>query len=136
MRRRNEPTTETSLWTAQRTGHAVSCDTPIKEFGRLDFPFTVPLVVGDRIGDPASECDASGIDLGAQGEFPRRAISALIAPSHLTSSSSLGAQRRRVRFVVTILNMCASRWTISSSAEPEECDSGDICGEGEFGFRG
>lgn len=35
-----------------------------------------------------------------------RAIRALIVPSHLTSSSSLGAQRSIVRFVVTILNVC------------------------------
>lgn len=37
----------------------------------------------------------------------RRAISARTAPSHLISSSSVGAHNSRVRFVVTILNVRA-----------------------------
>lgn len=44
---------------------------------------------------------------GSPGTIPDsdlRAISALTAPSHLISSSSLGAQSRSVRLVVTILN--------------------------------
>lgn len=39
----------------------------------------------------------------------RRAISARTALSHWISSSSLGAESRNVRFVVTILNVCVSR---------------------------
>ena len=46
---------------------------------------------------------------GAPGRTPcpdLRSISARVALSHLISSSSLGAQRSSVRFVVTTLNVC------------------------------
>lgn len=60
--------------------------------------------------------------LGAAGS-ERRAISAWIAPSHLISSSSLGAQRIIVFFVVTILNA----WRLcGSSTSPTGGMAGDV----------
>lgn len=53
-------------------------------------------------------------------------MSARIALSHLISSSSLGAQRRRVRFVVTILNVCDRCVASPSSGEDEEGTGGDV----------
>ena len=70
------------------------------------------------------------VDVGAAespGKTPdpdRRAMSARTALSHLISSSSLGAQRRRVLFVVTTLNVC--RTWVSSSPSGAEAES---CGE-------
>jgi len=46
----------------------------------------------------------------------RLAISARITLNHLISSSSVGAQSRRVRFAVTILNTC---WSVSAASTPE-----------------
>ena len=61
---------------------------------------------------PAAAAPAGGLTLalcGSPGTTPcpdRRAMSARIALSHLISSSSLGAQRSSVRYVVTTLNVC------------------------------
>ena len=53
--------------------------------------------------------DLALVAAGSTGTPPvpvRRAISARTAPSHLISSSSLGAQRSSVFLVVMILNVC------------------------------
>lgn len=62
---------------------------------------------------------------GTPPEPDRRAISARTAPSHLISSSSLGAHRRSVLFVVTILKVCAS---FDSSSDAGATTGGDATG--------
>ena len=60
-----------------------------------------------------------------------RAIKAPMALNHLISSSSLGAQRRRVRFVVTILNV----WESRVESWSEDADVGGL-GNGVWAVKG
>lgn len=64
---------------------------------------------------------------GSPGTTPcpvRRAMRARITLSHLISSSSLGAQSRSVRFVVTILNVC-----VPALSPPSGDEATANCGE-------
>jgi hypothetical protein len=73
-----------------------------------------PLPAGGKI-EEAKLASTLGEDIivldgGSPGTTPapdRRAISARTAPSHLISSSSVGAHSSKFLFVVTILNVCA-----------------------------
>lgn len=93
---------------------------------------------GETIFPPGGELVFPGVDEeeGSPGTTPwpdRRAMRARITLSHLISSSSLGAQRRSVRFVVTTLNVCAPAALPLSSCPPEDeawCWCGD-CGPGD-----
>ncbi len=72
---------------------------------------------------PPGELVVPGVDDedGSPGTTPcpdRRAMSARIALSQLISSSSLGAQSRSVRFVVTTLNVCVP--AVSPSSGPDD----------------
>jgi hypothetical protein len=74
---------------------------------------------------------------GTPPDPDRRAISARTAPSHLISSSSLGAQRSSVLFVVTILNVCASFESSSEAgAATGGTDEGDAMRAGFWRFAG
>jgi hypothetical protein len=74
---------------------------------------TLPLIAAPALADavtcetlkgPPGEDDIFGCP-GTKPESVLLAISARMAPIHLISSSSLGAHSKRVRFVVTILNV-------------------------------
>jgi hypothetical protein len=64
----------------------------------------VEAATGGRFEEPACE-DGNLVRPGTNPEPVLRAISARMAPIHLISSSSLGAQSRSVRLVVTILKV-------------------------------
>jgi len=104
-------------------------------FIRLVFPLS-PLPPDPTAKEPGgtSACpiEAVAFDAVSPGTTPasdRRAISARTAPSHLISSSSLGAHNRRVRLVVMILNVWAPCPSSPSSGRPADVD-------GDAGPRG
>ena len=56
--------------------------------------------------EPCALAESFAVSPGNWPDPDRLAISARTAPSHLNSSSSLGAHNNSVRLVVTILNIC------------------------------
>ena len=101
-------------------GGAAACTVPIPTLalGAAGMTVLAP-APGGELAVPGVDED---IDDGSPGTTPwpdRRAMSARIALSHLISSSSLGAHRSSVRFVVTTLNVCVPAASPSSGPDDD-----------------
>ena len=86
----------------------------------LALPFSPP----ELLGVMSEDIDFPPESPGTIPAPDRRVVSARMAPSHLISSSSLGAQRSSVLLVVTILNV----WVrcVSSPSSVVDESGGDI----------
>ena len=126
-------------------GGAAACTVPIPTLalGAAGMTVLAP-APGGELAVPGVDED---IDDGSPGTTPwpdRRAMSARIALSHLISSSSLGAHRSSVRFVVTTLNVCVPAASPSSGPDDDawwcwwcgDCGPGDATTVGWLRFGG